>query len=62
MSDQIVPPQPIEIAAVRDYFEKQREELKARVANIESVLGFIATSDELAVRVAKLENYVLPKG
>lgn len=36
----------------------QRDELLARVADIEALLGFVATASDLSVRVAALERFV----
>lgn len=49
---------PPQIDAVKEYFTKQRDELVGRIAQIESLLGFVDVADDLAVRVAKLERFV----
>jgi hypothetical protein len=50
---------PMDISEVQLLLVAQRHALTARVSEIESLLGFITTADDLAVRVARLENFVL---
>lgn len=50
-------PPPELVDAVRRYHVAQREDLLRRVAEIESLLGFVQVADELAVRVSKLEAF-----
>lgn len=45
-------------APVQSFLVAQRTALMQRVAEIETLLGFVATSDELSVRVAALERFV----
>lgn len=47
-------PMPLQVLAL----EAQRASLLVRVAEIETLLGFVATSSELTVRVAALERFV----
>lgn len=48
---------PATIEETRIYFSAMRADLMARVAELESLLGFIESSDELAVRVGRLEKF-----
>lgn len=51
-------PPPELVDAVVAHFTRQRDDLLRRVANIETLLGFVTPEDaELAVRVAKLERF-----
>lgn len=45
---------PLQVLAL----EAQRASMLARVAEIETLLGFVATSSDLSVRVAALERFV----
>lgn len=51
-------PTPADIAALEQWLIAKKAELTARIVTIESMLGFIATSDDLAVRVAKIELFL----
>lgn len=48
---------PSTIEETRIYFSAMRADLVSRVAELEALLGFIEGSDDLAVRVAKLEKF-----
>ena len=52
------PPPPDLLAEVRRYYTLLRAEHLRSIAEIETFLGFAESSDDLAVRVAKLENFV----
>ena len=49
-----VPPESVLLAELG----KQRDALMARVQTIESMLGFVAGAEDLAVRVAKIERFL----
>jgi hypothetical protein len=51
------PPSPADMDMMRRYFTDQRDQLKLRVTALESLLGFVESADDLAVRVAKLEQF-----
>lgn len=52
------PPTPAEIEAMKQYFMMQRDLMRTRIEEIEALLGFVATNEELAVRVAKIELFL----
>jgi hypothetical protein len=54
----VEPPTPWEIESMREYYSLQRQDLLQRIADIESMLGFVAVSSEIAVRVAKIEHFL----
>lgn len=49
---------PAEIVNVRAFYEAQRLDYMKRVADIEIFLGFVEASDDLSVRVSRLENFL----
>lgn len=51
-------PTPDEIAAMHRHFTDRRDELVRAVQEIEGLLGFVVQSEDLAVRVAKIENFL----
>jgi hypothetical protein len=51
-------PTPVDLNMLRTYLIAQRMSLSVRVSEIETLLGFIATSDDLLVRVAKIEHFL----
>jgi hypothetical protein len=51
-------PSAADLALLTDALEAEREALTLRVAAIEALLGFVAVSSELSVRVANLERFV----
>lgn len=55
------PPPELIDALVRHYTAK-RLELERQIANMEQFLGFLEVSNNLAVRVAKLEQFLGLKG
>jgi hypothetical protein len=55
---QVCPPTPADIEAMKQFYVGQRLELLRQVSEIESMLGFIAGSADLAVRVARLEQFL----
>jgi hypothetical protein len=55
---ELVPADPPNMAAVREYFSALQIDLTKRVAAIELFFGFIESTEVLAVRVAKLESFV----
>ncbi len=57
MSPDSIVASPATIEETRIYFSRMRADLLARVADLESLLGFLESSDDLAVRVAKLEKF-----
>lgn len=54
---QPAPPDPPDMAAVRDYYTALQIDLERRISEIELFLGFMAGTAALAVRVAKLESF-----
>jgi hypothetical protein len=46
------------VPAQTQALQSQRAALLQRVAEIETLLGFVSTSDDLSVRVAALERFV----
>jgi hypothetical protein len=51
-------PSAADLALLTDALESEREALTQRVAAIEALLGFVAVSAELSVRVANIERFV----
>ena len=51
-------PPPELVIAVKRFYVQQREELLRQVAEIEAFIGFVETSDNLAVRIAKIEAFL----
>lgn len=47
-------PEPLQVRAL----QLRRTALLQRVAEIETLLGFVATSEDLSVRVAAIERFV----
>ena len=54
-------PTAAEIEEVKRFIIGQRDELQQRVAELEGLLGFISTADDLAVRVSRLEIFLKGK-
>lgn len=48
---------PATIEETKIYFSQMRADLMARVGELEALLGFIESADELAVRVGRLEKF-----
>lgn len=55
---QPAPPDPPDMAAVREYFSTLQLDLSKRIAAIEMFLGFTEGVEALGVRVARLESFL----
>lgn len=53
-----VPPTPADIEATKQFLMVQRDALTNQVVQIEILLGFIASADDLAVRIARVERFL----
>jgi hypothetical protein len=53
-----VPPTTSDFAAVRRYYAEQARELTRQVAEIEEFLGFTEHHDQLAARIARIEQHL----
>lgn len=56
------PPLPATDDAIIALLKKRRDDMTARVNAIESLLGFVESAGDLAVRVAKIERFLGMQG
>lgn len=56
--DEVESPPRHMIELTRQYYVGQRERLLQQVAEIEAFLGFVEVSDNLSVRIAKIELFL----
>lgn len=47
-----------DLKEIRRYCVEYQEALKEQIAEVERAIGFLANTDELAVRVAKIEAFL----
>ena len=58
LASKIIEAQPTDVmSVVRAHLTEERDSLTARVAELETFLGFIDVAGDLAVRVGKLEHF-----
>lgn len=55
---EMMPVDPPNMVAVRAYFSDLQIQLARRMSDIETFLGFVESSEALAVRVSKIEAFL----
>lgn len=53
----LIESEPSFVEAVKDYYAKKRDDYAQRVANIEDLLGFIRSEQDLGTRLHRLEQF-----